>query len=464
MISLQFEFVILCLSLSSAFAAICSVCGDESSTIQNPNAAIPLLNIPGPIPITCQVAYDYASILEDTDPACDLLQQQAIYCQCQNATMPTADQACSLCSGKSMILDVMSLMSYHSFFSYQTLPLFSLLYFETTQSINQFLDGSDPSHPDRSTAYGDTCQELNAYLNTFTKEQCQNLDGTHIPTLLESAFGCGCPNAAAATCPMCESDGTIDIAYPDRVIPFLSWNDGMITGGEVSIRSNPTCQELAMLATTADESSQLCQITQAQAGFCGCAGVAPLDDCSFCPDGAPPAKMGDFVVDTFDSCNELNEYMTFMTNDECQSERANDMRALSYSCGCKDTLPQCTLCPDGTNNFNPDLIPVKDGPSCLELALSVAGLTTDACNEQRKSIIGINAFRCGCPGAEPPACASRQNTNMCTQGLIDKARTTQAMTEQEKKECECLSFCDGEFLQCHDYPVSKVLHTHTHTE
>jgi hypothetical protein len=108
MISLQFEFFILWLLLSSAFAAKCSLCGDETSTIQNPNAAIPLLNIPGPIPITCQVAYEYASILEDTDPTCDLLQQQEVYCQCQNATLPTADQACSLCSGKSIILDVTS--------------------------------------------------------------------------------------------------------------------------------------------------------------------------------------------------------------------------------------------------------------------------------------------------------------------------------------------------------------------
>lgn len=142
---MPFEFFILCICLisSSAFAAKCSLCVDETSTIQNPNAAIPLLNIPGPVPITCQVAYDYASILEDTDPTCDLLQQQEVYCQCQNATVPTADQACSLCSGKSksIIVDELylyhSFHSFHSFFSYQTLPCLSCFttYFETTQSI-----------------------------------------------------------------------------------------------------------------------------------------------------------------------------------------------------------------------------------------------------------------------------------------------------------------------------------------
>lgn len=447
--SLPLFYILLFLILTSprTQAAVCKLCGgDVAESIQNPDAVIPLLNIPGPIPITCQVAFDYAAILTDTDPACELLKQHAIFCQCPNAHEgPPEGEACTLCPGKScaMMIELHPVVI--------TISILTLL---VLSFIEQLLDGSEPSHSDRSTPFGDTCGELNSYLDTFTKDQCQI--STHLSQLLDHAFGCGCPNIVSE-CPMCAGDGTIDVAHPDRVVPFLSWNEGMINGGEVvSVHSNPTCQELAMLAAASSiEGNQLCEIAQAQAGFCGCAGVAPLDECSFCPDGSnPPNGLTTYLLDTMDSCGEIAEYMRYMTNEECQSERAADMKALGYICGCKDSQPRCTLCPDGSNDFVPDRVPVKDndGDTCLNLALSVAGLTKEACDEQRKTSIGINAVRCGCPDAKLPPCGSQQNINFCTQDLVDAALASQGLKEEE---CECMAFCDGELVECQRYPVSS---------
>lgn len=96
---------ILVLSFENSHSK-CHLCGIENGVIQNPDAPIPLLKIPGPIPTTCQVAYNYAQIIEDGDPSCALLQQQAVYCQCSNVVAVVSDQACDLCNGESDQNDV----------------------------------------------------------------------------------------------------------------------------------------------------------------------------------------------------------------------------------------------------------------------------------------------------------------------------------------------------------------------
>lgn len=290
---------------------------------------------------------------------------------------------------------------------------------------------------------------LDQYLQSFPKDQCQNPNNhQYIKDIKKMAFGCGCQDETA-TCPMCRNDDSIDLAFPDRIIPFLSFIDVGGVDGLLSERSNPICQHLAMLASSEDPSSSLCQMAQDNAGFCGCSGILPQNKCSFCPGGTAPARE-DYLVPTLDTCGELNAYMSFMSEDDCRSERAREMQALNFLCGCKDSESQCTLCPDGSYDFDPDLRPAIDGPSCLELALSISALPRDVCEEERDSIIGINAFRCGCPTAEVPVCATRENSHLCTKDLLDQAN-------QSGASCECFAFCDGEFVQCQDYPVCDVV-------
>jgi hypothetical protein len=306
------------------------------------------------------------------------------------------------------------------------------------------LDGSLPSTPERRTPYGESCQTLNNYLSFLTKDRCQT--STHAKTLLDSAFGCGC-QGATATCPMCEN-GTIDIAHPNKYVPFLTL-DGDKT--EPVAYNNPTCEELAFFGSTADPDSKMCHIVKTQAGFCGCSNVTPKNECFFCPEGDKPENLN-LQLDTGDTCQDIADYMSFLDIDQCKSEQVEDMRALGFTCGCKNTIPHCTLCPYASDTFDPDIVPDASGRTCLEIALSIAGLPHAACQEQRKSLTEIAAARCGCQGADFPVCPVQQNPTNCTEELLSKA----------PENCECYSFCDGEFVRCSNYPVSKAINRFVH--
>lgn len=291
-------------------------------------------------------------------------------------------------------------------------------------------DGTLPQKLERRTIDGDSCEDLNNYLSFLTKDQCEN---SHAKQLLNSAFGCGC-QGATAPCPMC-ADGSIDINNPDLVVPFLSLSNG---------HNEPTCQELAFLGSTTDD-SKICAMVKAQAAYCGCpgAGVEAPNVCSLCSGGEVPAN-GNLVIETTgDSCQDIHDYMMFLDESECKSERASDMKALGFVCGCNGAKPKCTLCPDGSESYDREFRIESDGPTCEELAQSVAGLPEEACEEQRKTTIGISAARCGCKDVDFPACSIQQNTNLCTKELLMNATD----------ECECYSFCDGQFFGCNDYPV-----------
>jgi hypothetical protein len=369
----------------------CNMCLDDSD-IAHPLEVIPQLQIPGNPNPTCQDAHDYAGIVDaSNEDMCNLLQAQAAFCGCGGAVPPLDDEACSLCS-----------------------------------------NGDDPTFPNRNTPYGDTCSELKAYLSSITTEDCATERGTD---LLRNAFGCGCPGAVT-DCAMCP-DGTIELQYPDKVVPFFS----LVAGS-----ANPTCEDLALLSAASDPQSIVCDLVQAQAGFCGCADVNPVNACSFCPDGNPPENV-ELVTPTTDTCQDLHDYMTFLDDDTCDSLRAKDIQALGFVCGCAGAEPSCTLCLDGSDPPNPDQLVqegASGGPTCAKMALAVAGLTEDGCDDQRQSIIGISAERCGCPDAQVPPCSVQQNPSMCTEELLD--------TVPADTECECYSFCDGVFLTCHAYP------------
>ena len=227
-------------------------------------------------------------------------------------------------------------------------------------------------------------------------------------------------------------DGTKDLQNPDRVVPFFNLDDG---------NANPTCQQVADAAYDADPRNINCTLVQAQAGYCGCAGVVPERKCSFCPSGAQPAHM-DLVSPSSDVCGDLFKYIEFLDQDGCKSPRFKSMQGLGFICGCPGVGPQCSMCSDGSMPPYLDKQALPSGETCQDMVKTIEGYTADTCFDA-ETIIYVAAARCGCKGAQFPVCSYQQNTHLCTHALLDTALD---------QHCECYSFCDGKFSTCHDFP------------
>lgn len=259
------------------------------------------------------------------------------------------------------------------------------------------------------------------------------------PVMAPGRFGIVCGillslagrTAAQSTCMIC-SDGTKDLEYPNRVVPFFNL-DGR--------NADPTCQEIADAASVADAAKVDCSLVQAQAGYCGCAGVTPEGKCSFCPNGAEPANMN-LVAPSNDVCEDLFTYAEFLDENSCNTKRLRSIQGLGYICGCPDVEAQCSLCSDGSDPLFLDKEAFPTGETCRDMVKIIQGYTADVCLDSDTDVF-VAAARCGCEGAEFPVCSVQQNTHLCTQQLLDTAID---------QECECYSFCDGEFSTCHDFP------------
>jgi hypothetical protein len=179
---------------------------------------------------------------------------------------------------------------------------------------------------------------------------------------------------------------------------------------------------------------------KAQGGYCGCLDVDPEEKCHFCPNGELPENM-ELVTPTTDTCENLYHYSEFMTEDDCKTSRFHSIQGLGYICGCPDVEATCALCPDGSDPPNPDLQPIRDGPKCGDTATVFASYTAEVCSDQ-DTTISVAAARCGCEGAELPACTVQQNPHLCTSKLLNTTTV----------DCECYSFCDGVFSKCYDFP------------
>lgn len=377
--------------------APCPMCPDGTIEISNPDSVIPYLIIPNDENPTCRdlatlgvIAEPGELVMED----CSIFEAQAGFCGCVGASKP--ETSCEFCPG-----------------------------------------GEDPPNAELVTPFGDTCRELSDYLGYQASDQC---DSERIGFVKRQDFLCGC-TAATTSCALCADDGSNDAGYADRNIPLLS----------LPLNTNPTCGEVVefMAVNDGDLSDAGCSALQEYQGYCGCPDYPAKNECSFCPNGGTPSEPDKIVSDVF-TCGGLYDFVSFLRGDECTSDSTDfeEIAAFAYVCGCPDTYPSCTLCPDGDDPSSPDkLIGDSDGTTCGEFAESIATWTESQCADRADDVVDA-AQMCGCKGAAPVAtdpgsggggkCPIQQNPDMCTIQLLNSA----------PNECDCYAFCDSEFVKC----------------
>jgi len=374
----------------TAATAPCPICPDGSIQVSNPDAIVPYLIIPNNENPTC---HQLATLGVIADPGelvlddCSIFETQADFCGCPGAAQPT--DGCDFCP-----------------------------------------DGSAPPNPDLVTPFGDTCQELSEYLSFLSGDQCTS---DRVGFIQRQDFLCGCASATTQ-CALCEDHGSNDVAYPDRHIPLLS----------LPLNSNPSCQEVIefMAVNDGDLSDAGCNALQSYAGYCGCPSTSPVNECSFCPNGGTPSNPDKVVSELF-TCQGLYDFVSFLTSDGCSTD-SNDfqqIQAFAYTCGCPNTQPSCTLCPDGAAPSNPDQLLADGETSCGEFSELVVTLTSEQCLQQASTIEGARSS-CSCNGVSPasssPACAIQQNADLCTTDLLASV----------PEQCDCYAFCDSTFVKC----------------
>jgi len=237
-----------------------------------------------------------------------------------------------------------------------------------------------------------TCGELETYMNYLPADQCEM---PWIADFQRFDYLCGCSNSTAP-CPICP-DGSIEISNPDSVVPYL-----IIPNNE-----NPTCQELATLGVIAEAGELVlddCSLFEAQASFCGCAGTTkPETTCEFCPGGESPPNES-LNTPFGDTCQELSDYLSYLTPEECATERVGFIKRQDFLCGCPSATTTCALCADhGSNDVTYDerhipllSLPLNPNPTCGEMVEFIA------VNDGDLSDAGCSALQeyqgyCGCP-------------------------------------------------------------------
>jgi len=350
--------------------ADCYMCDDGTNNLLNPDRKVPFYEFLGSsFSSTCQDLADFYTLYDTGDPeisTCQFVQMESGYCGCQSKPDTRPENACKLCS-----------------------------------------DESTPINGDKYIAELQmTCNELELYMNYVPADQCE------MPWIIDFKrfdYFCGCASATAP-CPIC-SDGSIEISKPDAVIPYL-----IIPNNE-----NPTCQQLATLGVIAEPGELVldnCSVFEAQADFCGCPGATqPEASCDFCPGGDFP-KNPSLVTPFGDTCGELNEYLSFLPSNQCDSDRIEFIKRQDFLCGCPSATTSCALCADhGSNDIThverhiPLLtLPLNTNPTCGEVVefMSV--------NDGDLSDAGCSALQqyqgyCGCP-----ATVAKNECSFCPNG------------------------------------------------
>eukprot|EP00536_Pseudo-nitzschia_multiseries_P017975 jgi/Psemu1/315268/fgenesh1_kg.1996_\ len=221
-----------------------------------------------------------------------------------------------------------------------------------------------------------------------------------------------------------------------------------------------------MAVNDGDLSESGCAALQEYQGYCGCPEVTAPNECTFCPNGGTVGNATKIVSDLY-TCQDLQDFVSFLPGDECLANSTDftQLRAFAYACGCPDTKPSCTLCPDGSDPPIPNkLTGDRDGSTCADFAGFVETLTESQCGTETE-FIASTASVCGCPGAETDTgtntdddgatlvgeedidatnanelCEYQQNADMCTDALLDSVPSDFL--------CECYAFCDSTFVKC----------------
>jgi len=336
--------------------AECSMCTDGSNNLANPDLKVPFYEFLGSsFSSTCQDLADFYTLYDTGDPeisTCEFVQIESRYCGCQAEPDLSPVNACKICA-----------------------------------------DGSAPGRGDKFIPELQmTCNELETYMNYLPADQCEM---PWIADFKRFDYFCGCANSTAP-CPIC-SDGSIEITNPEFIIPYL-----IIPNNE-----NPTCQELATLGVIAEPTELVlddCALFEAQASFCGCPNtVKPTESCTFCPGGEVPPNAA--VNTPFgDTCGELNEYLSYLPPDECDSQRVGFIKRQDFLCGCPSATTSCALCKDhGSNDVTfedrhiPLLsLPLNPNPTCGEIIQFLAVNDGDLSDAGCAALQDYQGY-CGCP-------------------------------------------------------------------
>ena len=341
-------------------AADCTMCSDGTNNLVNPDRKVPFYEfLGGAFSSTCQELADFYTIYDTEDPefsSCDFIGILSRYCGCVSEPVTDPVGACHVCA-----------------------------------------DGSTPARADFFITEIDmTCGELETYLNFIPADQC---DHQWIADFERFGYMCGCPSATA-TCPICP-DGSLEISNPDGVIPYM-----VIPNNE-----NPTCRELSTLGAVAKPEELIlddCSLFHAQASFCGCTGTTkPVTTCDFCPGGESPPNTS-LNTPFGDTCGELNDYLSYLTPEHCNTERVDFIKRQDFLCGCTSATTTCPLCADhGSHDVTFDdrhipllSLPLNPNPTCGEMVNFIAA------NDGDLSEAGCSALQeyqgyCGCPSTSP---------------------------------------------------------------
>jgi hypothetical protein len=373
----------------AAATAECPICPDGTTDVANPDAIVPYLVIPDNENPTCRQLATLGVIAEPGELVmqnCSIFTAQAAFCGCPGTSKPAT--GCEFCPG-----------------------------------------GGTPPNPDLVTPFGDTCSELSDYLTYLDPNLCAS---DRVGFIQRQDFLCGCAQATTE-CALCGAHGSNDVSFPDRHIPLLS----------LPLNSNPTCKEVVefMAVNDGDLSDAGCSALQSYQGYCGCPSVTPANQCSFCPNGGSAATPDKVVSELF-TCGALEDFVAFLTSDNCEADNPDfqQIQAFAYTCGCPNTSPSCTLCPDGAAPSNPNKLMADGETRCDEFAGLVETLTAQQCVQQSSTLDAARA-ECGCPGSSGSSgaqCPVQQNSAMCTTDLLSRAT----------EECDCYAFCDSTFVKC----------------
>ncbi|KAG7352399.1 hypothetical protein IV203_008447 [Nitzschia inconspicua] len=350
--------------------ADCYMCSDGTNDLANPDRLVPFFAFLGnSFSATCRELADFYTLYDIDDPdftTCEFVQMESRYCGCQAETETSPVNSCNLCPNGAASV-------------------------QSSKFIHEL---------------GMTCSQLETYLSFVPADQCSM---PWVVDLQRFDYFCGC-TAATAECPICP-DGSTDVANPDLIIPYFI----------VADNENPTCQQLATLSVITrpgELAAGNCTMLTSQAAFCGCPNTAkPSTGCDFCPGGTAPPNP-DLVTPFGDTCEELSDYLSYLSPDQCNSNRVGFIQRQDFLCGCAAATTACALCSaDGSNDISfrerhvPLLsLPLNANPTCQEvvefMAVNDGALSTGGCN-------ALQSYQgyCGCP-----AVLARNECSFCPNG------------------------------------------------
>ena len=185
-----------------------------------------------------------------------------------------------------------------------------------------------------------------------------------------------------------------DPAYPNRKLPRLIFNEEPLTCEyfDLLIKDNPGtpewCQDIHLLTL---------------AGFCGCPCVPKVNHCSFCPDGSKPANGGLTTPLFGDLCNDLNDFFSYFSAEECASDYSSQFLSDSIYCGCPNVEPACTMCDKGSpTDLQVPYQLLNDEPvTCLTWSAYADELIANGAGTCNGDIRFYGGY-CGCENIERP--------------------------------------------------------------